>query len=193
MNCAEWEERIALYYGGDLPADETRAVEAHLADCAGCRLFAGGMKDALTVLQQAHADPLAGAHFAFVRARVLSRLAGERRGRRRWAWMYGAAAMAAAALLLAAGLWPRRPQRNAAPRIAPPVAAVSRPAPPEIHAAAVRIQRHPRRHFAAAKAHVAPAGPAAQPAKPLVVKLVTDDPNVVIYWITGKSGDGMND
>jgi hypothetical protein len=34
---------------------------------------------------------------------------------------------------------------------------------------------------------------AAAPDKPLLVKLVTDDPNVVIYWITDTKGDGMNE
>ncbi len=40
MNCAEWEEKIALYMGDDLAAGEVAAVVGHVGKCAGCaRLF----------------------------------------------------------------------------------------------------------------------------------------------------------
>ncbi|MBI2929320.1 MAG: zf-HC2 domain-containing protein [Verrucomicrobia bacterium] len=40
MACAEYEDRILEWQEGALPAAERRAVEEHLAACAGCRQFA---------------------------------------------------------------------------------------------------------------------------------------------------------
>ena len=37
MNCSRIEELLAPYLEGDLPADERRAVDAHLESCAECR------------------------------------------------------------------------------------------------------------------------------------------------------------
>ncbi len=76
MNCAHWEERIALYAGGDLPAAEAAEVERHLGDCPGCQLFASGLKESLQLLQGIHQEEIAPAHFAAVRARVMARLEG---------------------------------------------------------------------------------------------------------------------
>jgi anti-sigma factor RsiW len=36
MNCSRIEELLAQYLEGDLPADEWRAVDAHVASCAEC-------------------------------------------------------------------------------------------------------------------------------------------------------------
>ena len=32
----EWTDKLSDYLDGELPADEQRAVEAHLRDCASC-------------------------------------------------------------------------------------------------------------------------------------------------------------
>lgn len=37
MNCDAVRERLALWAGGDLPADELAAVDDHLAECPACR------------------------------------------------------------------------------------------------------------------------------------------------------------
>jgi anti-sigma factor RsiW len=37
MSCRRFEELVALRVGGDLPPREAPRVEAHLANCAGCR------------------------------------------------------------------------------------------------------------------------------------------------------------
>jgi hypothetical protein len=179
MNCGDWEERIALYCGGDLAAAEARAVEEHLADCAGCQAFAGGLQDSLETLREAHAEPIAEAHFAAVRARVMGELECPRRPWRRWAWVVGAAAVAAAATLAVALTTHRPAELPARPvEIAAPVKSA---AAPELVALRQPAKRRTRRRVVRARAP--------QPVEPLVVKLVTDDPNVVIYWITGKSGE----
>ena len=190
MNCANREEQIALYMGGDLTPVEAKEVERHLAECPGCQVFASGMRDSLKVLRDAHREGVTEAALAAVRTRVWSELAPRRRPLWRSPWVYG---LAAAALLLAM-VWmrPAGPRRRVeAPAkqiaIAPPP-----PAPePVVERAPVRVVRVGAR---ARRRHLAkPAGPplvAVSPdEKPLVVKMVTEDPDVVIYWITDTRGE----
>jgi len=174
MNCADWEERIALYAGSDLGPAKAAEVERHLAECAGCQMFAGGLKASLGLLRDAHGEALDAAHFAAVRSRVVAQLAHERRPLWRRAWVYGLAAVAAA-LLVALAL---RPSRWVAPRppevamVRPPAAATVRPTPPP---RPVRARHKPR--------------PKVAPGEPVLVRLVTDNPDVVIYWISETRGE----
>jgi hypothetical protein len=176
-------------------------------------------EETLNLLREAHQESIPEAHFAAVRARVLSQLAAEQqRPWRRWIWPY---ALVAAAAILAVAFWPkhavertrpseprlavhqpppaaaqplldrarvapaRRPRHTA---IAQPPLAVHQPAPaaarplPDLVAHAASARR-PRLTAIAAPYHVI--GPPAPP-QPMVVKLITNDPNVVIYWITGE-------
>src|SRR5688500_17869552 len=50
MNCAEWQERIALFAGDDLPLDEASAVEGHLSMCDGCRAFERDLSETRAML-----------------------------------------------------------------------------------------------------------------------------------------------
>jgi len=179
MNCSHWEERIALRAGGDLPPAEAVEVERHLRECAGCQVLASGLNQSLALLKEAHHEPLAAAHFSAVRARVVAELA---QGRPLWqgAWGYGLAA-AVVALLVMLALRPGETPERRTPVVAasyPPVIAVREPATP------------PRRSIARRKASRAPAPQVVPAPEPLIVKLQTDDPNVVIYWIADrKRGD----
>ncbi len=182
MNCRDWEERIALYTGGDLGPNQAAEVERHLGDCPDCQLFASGLKESLGLLQGIHQEPIAPAHFAAVRARVMAELEGAWLPWWRQAWVYGlAAAMAALFLMLA--LYPRAPvhPKQIAVQVPVPVPAVEVPVfPPrwcEEGAATSSAPRLARGRFERN------AGP------PIVVKALTDDPDVVIYWITDKSGE----
>jgi anti-sigma factor RsiW len=181
MNCANWEERIALYMGDDLGPAEAAQVERHLAECAGCQVFASGMRESLALLREAHGEEPGAAAYAAVRARVIGEL--ERRPMRRW--FFGLAAVAVTAALLAA-VW-MRPAKHVeqAHREAPqPQREVVIPQP-ETAIVPVRTPG-PRSRVQRAET------PAVKPVvadKPLVVKLVTDDPDVVIYWITDTKGE----
>jgi len=159
MHCKDWEERLALHVGGDLPADESSAVERHLAVCSGCQVLWSGMKQSLELLQGAHAEPLPPASYTAVRGRVLAELAA---GRRTW-WRWAAALAALAALLL---VWP---ERRVPPL--PPVALAHPPRPP------LYQPSHGR------KGVVPGHRPKPVLRQPLLVRLVTDDPDIVIYWI----------
>ena len=180
MNCKEWEERIALYAGGDVTPAETASVEKHMADCAQCRSFAAKLREQLSMLRAVHDEPIADAHFTALRTRVLSELNRVQPDwwRRRWIYAAGVAGIAILAILVA----PRH--RIEAPR--PPQVAIQ-PAPEKASVAdaavnpAVRpLVRHTRpRRLVASRAPVGPP----EPADPMVIKLMTNDPDVVIYWI----------
>lgn len=172
MNCRNWEERIALHAQGDLPAPEAAKTERHLADCPDCRQFAESLTQSLALLRAAHDEPLAPAHLAAVRTRVLDRIQTPPRSRR-LAWI-GAASAAAAALLVFLLI----PQPLAPPRlrpVPPPEPPIALAAPP---AAVSQLMKPPRR--------ARPKPRLRQPSEPLMVKLETDDPNVVIYWIANQ-------
>jgi hypothetical protein len=189
MNCRNWEERIALWAGGDLAPSEARDVEGHLTHCPDCQMFAGGINQSLETLRGAHAEPIAEAHFAAVRARVLAKLAADGRNRRKWVWL--AAAVTAAAVFGFATLMPPPAKKCGAV----PLACAGAPGP-AVQAKDTNTGQ-PRQAGQGPGPQTRRSAPLAQasrgrrrkpvvrPAKkpePLLVKLVTDDPDVVIYW-----------
>lgn len=199
MNCRNWEERLALYAGGDLPKDEAAEVERHLGECPGCQLFSSGLKESQELLQELHREPLAPAHFAAVRARVLAELERGRRPFWRRGWVLGFAAVAAALLVAPAVL------RRDVPPVRSLLAPGRRPTPksPEVAmehqpagsagglAAGVLVppgtpltQRVPR-----IATHQRRARPKAQLGEPVLIRMVSDNPDVVIYWIADTRGD----
>ncbi len=181
MNCRDWEEQLALHVGGDLAPKEAAEVERHLAGCAGCQVFWSGMKESLELLQGSHAEPIAPAHYAAVRGRVIAKLEAARWTWWRPKWAFGLLAVAAA-LVVALLVWPG-PKPEVLPRVAE---GVVRPAPPEpgiipvVPAPAPETRTSPRvRRVRRAEVPK----PVPEPRQPLLVRLTTADPNVVIYWI----------
>jgi len=138
-------------------------------------------QETLELLREAHREPIAEAHYAAVRARVLSKLAAEPRVWWRM-WAYGFAIVAVVALLLGRTPWSARDSPD------PLLALIERPtrvstvdqgARPTVG----RRKRLPHHRVTTPAAYQVIGPPAPQP---LVVKLVTNDPNVVIYWISGE-------
>jgi len=146
-------------------------------------------EETLELLREAHREPIPEAHYAAVRARVLSQLATERRPWSSGIWAYGFAAAALAALLIAA-FWPKQVAEPVGQALSPVNRALSQtglasalalaPAPVEVSLG--RRKRLPH-HIKGAAPYRVIGPPISQP---LVVKLVTSDPNVVIYWIAGE-------
>lgn len=137
-------------------------------------------EETLDLLRKAHADPIQEAHYAAVRARVMAEIAAGRRPARGW-WALAFLALAAAVLCLA--IWPRGgemalPMPVVRPPAAPAVARV------EIRPAAPAGRVHPVHRKPVIAGIVGP-----RISQPLVVKMVTDDPNVVIYWVTEGTGE----
>ncbi len=132
--------------------------------------------DALEILRHAHREEIPEAHYAAVRARVMAQIAVERKPFAWWKW---AACGLAAALVLA--VFAARPRHSAVVRpAAPQMTAMAPEAPPAPEPPAEPVLR-PRRRTVAVSRYRVVGPPVAQP--PLVVKMLTDDPDVVIYWI----------
>jgi hypothetical protein len=156
MTCSERERDLALYASGDLFEPE---LEQHVAGCATCSKYVEDMRALLGELagDAAPATPV-------IASVVLGRIR-----RRRYGWAAFAATAAAASVLIAVMV----------SMLSRPVETISvtlrAPAAPVVTLPVARGKAQPLRR---------PGKPAAPPAEPIVVKLVTDDPDVVIYWIT---------
>jgi len=174
MNCREWEERIALHAGGDLPHGEAAGTEAHLQDCPSCREFAAEMGVHGAWMREVHRELPAAADFAAVRAGVLKRLERKQRPAA-WGlvWAGGLTALAAMFLLL----W--HSSRREPARPAPQVAVARSPVPTVENPLTRPARRRHRAHVVRPK----------QTPEPLLVKLITDDPDVVIYLVVDSKGD----
>src|SRR5712692_4282140 len=79
VTCNEWEVRIERRGHGALAADEAGELEAHLAECAPCRAYAGLARGMERTMQTAGADLGERIDWARVRAGVDH---GARRARR---------------------------------------------------------------------------------------------------------------
>lgn len=173
-HCTEWEEPLALAAGGDLAPDERAAVDRHVAHCPACAEMLAGLEHTIGILEDAHAEAIADAHFAAVRARVLAQI--DSRPRRRWPW---AAALAASAVLFVLLLY--RPAPVPPP---PPLVAIAAPPAPSVARRPNRsltVAAPVKKHVRTRAASVSERFPAST--EPITVKLLTDDPNVVIYWL----------
>jgi hypothetical protein len=153
-------------------------------------------EDWVDLLRKTHEEPIAPAHYAAVRARVLAELGRERRlaWRRAWVW-----ALAAAVAVVAIMMFPRPAPvgRAGVPTsfVGPP--AFLLPTPPPIYGPAAplpRVAANPRpavrrRHdpLAQARQEGRPGGPFHL--EPVTIKLLTDDPNVIIYWVADRKGE----
>ncbi len=157
MSCTHLEERLALYAGGDLDPVEAAKIELHLNGCAECRAFLGEMNASLAALQT---ETLEWAAVDVMHQRTISAL-------RPAAFPFWRYAAAVAVVMGGLASWHFKPS---APIPLPVVsAAVTQPkmlpviAPVVVRAKkARRVEKH----------------------ESMVVKLQTDDPDVVIYWIT---------
>jgi len=161
MSCTRFEDQIALYVEGDLP--DAQGLAVHLEHCADCRGHLEALAESQAALKDLRHEPVDPAVLAAVRARVMERVMAPRRI---WGWRVALAAVAAAVVLVA--LLEREPVRPIAPLPKLQVPAAVPPPPPVVRAALPPKRR---------------ARPRVAEPEPLVVKIVTDDPDIVIYWI----------
>ena len=202
MNCAEFEERIALFVENDLSDAEVTAVDRHLESCAQCREFAAGLRESQSMLKALRREPIDDAVFGDVRGKVIRRVSNARPA---MTWPKYAIAAMLLVMLAAAALWRTRPAATVGvPAVTAhigPGTALSRPtattsvqdAPP---IAKMTVRHRRAKGQANANAHLArqniqqtkPTHPRAVNSEPLVVKLLTNDPQVVIYWLVDQNG-----
>jgi hypothetical protein len=177
MSCSKFETDIALYAGGDLPAGRIARIESHLAECAGCRALAEELRAGQALLGELRDEPLEDAMVAHVRRRVMAEVGATTRRPSRLYWKL---AWAAALVLAAVLVWSRHPVKHApVARVEPSHVTPVTPAP--------QVRIVPARHGVVRRRRRAPA---AQPGPPLLVQFVTDDPNIVVYWLIDQKPQG---
>jgi len=158
MTCQECELRLAE---GELGA----AVEDHLLECAECRALGEELRENAIALAAMREEELPCG------ARNLSRgrLQGGSLGARRWTPVAVAAALVLLALVL-----PRH-RREVPPPPVPVVAVVPTPTLVPAPPVAAAVARKPRRKTVRLEP--------ARPEETFMVKMLTPDPDVVVYWI----------
>jgi hypothetical protein len=151
-------------------AAEDPAAAEHLSGCHACREFAHALSDNAAAMRSIVVDEAA---YTAMRARVMEAVQAKRRVG--WLWGAGAAAVTASVVLV----WLTAALR--VPEAPHPQAITYRIAPPDVPVAVVprMVNRRPARR--------------AEPRRPLTaIKLLTDDPNIVIIWLVdNKQGDSL--
>jgi anti-sigma factor RsiW len=167
MNCSDWEREIA----GEA---ECEGLEEHLQGCEHCAAFARELEANRVALRELVAPAAA---FDAVRRRVLQQIQAKKRRAVWWGWSAVAAAACVAILCVS----------FVAPRMRNPLA----PEPFEANMDPPAIQWTPKPiHHRSSGRLTAKAAPA-QKTEPFVVKMLTNDPNVIIIWLVDQKGDSL--
>ena len=171
MNCEECMRGLAGEETG------TPGMESHLAQCPACRNYAADLDADRRMLGTLR--DVAPAALVAVRRRVSARIARERAARSVWRWSAGLAACLAVVFSVVI---------RGVPEESPPKPGVAFHAigPPEAWEARI-VARPARRRRASVPAPVRELATATQPLK---IKILTGDPDVVIYWLVDNEGGG---
>jgi anti-sigma factor RsiW len=191
------ENDVALYLEGDLSPAKARNVEAHLAVCAACRDLAADLRDSQALLKSLRQDTVSSVALASVRARVVAEISTRTVRRPWWRWVYaaaGAAFVAAVGVALVLDMG-----NDVAQTVKPETARSAEPASlvreiPTVPFAATAVSKPKKVQVKVRQPRpeaIAEAEIPADPPKPLVVKLLTDDPNIVIYWLVDQNGGAL--
>jgi anti-sigma factor RsiW len=195
MNCTDFEKLIALHVESDLPERKGAAVAEHLNACRNCQEFAERLKASQAMLKSLAQESVDEAALQQLHRRVLNGLEAEVQSPPPSLWRYAlGAGLVAAMVFTAIMLWhPIHPsvrkgstQAPAASPLLPKESATkdtiqaSNPVHRDLVRTAKVKRALPRR--AHSQNSLTASVKSQQPA-PLMVKLVTDDPNVVIYWL----------
>ena len=164
MSCERMELAIALRAEGDLPAAEAAEVAAHTVKCSACAEFERELLASQTALKETALETVDDSVYRSMRARIMEK-AAERE--RRWFPIWVLAPVTATALLTVAVIRTdevRGPFPPSVPK-APPVTES------RFERAAIRRAPGPRPALRT------------RTQDSLMLKLVSDEPDVVIYWL----------
>jgi anti-sigma factor RsiW len=185
MTCSNFEKLIALDVEGDLPKQEVGSLTDHLQTCPHCLEFAEKLQASQALLKELGQEAPDEATLQEVRRGILNRLSAEAAPTMFPVWRLALGAGLVTLLILGTIIFFRRPAGTPVTqaKVQRPTAteAMRRtPAPPPLSPA-----HNPKkvRPVAATKSFSgALRASAKQRPEPLMVKLFTDNPNVVIYW-----------
>ncbi len=207
MNCAAIGELIALYVEGDLPEPQRISVESHLQGCAACRDVTGDLRESQSILKEFRLGAVNAAVLAEVRQRVLEEV-GDMQPAPAWVLMMHrlifaglrhktAIAGFALAVLISGGVWFGQTrltgQRESIAQIEAPstTAAASLPQRPASVAQIVKRAK-PLKTSAVAAPEISTVLlteepiPSESSVSESPMKFVTDDPDIIIYWLPTK-------
>ncbi len=173
MNCAKWEGWAALSAGDDLAEAEVRSLTKHVAGCAACREFAAGLALSQAALRELRDEVPDATEYVRLREAVMRRVSASRAA----GWRPYAIA-AGLLVMISAGYWEVRQDRSLMIAVQKPDR-VDAPVAPSLPVSERRPLGSGRRR------HHKP-----NPEPPLVVKFVTDDPEVTIIWLVDQKGEG---
>jgi hypothetical protein len=207
MNCRHSEHELALYVEGDLPPDKVSEVDVHLVSCVLCRELVEELRETQSVFKSMKQEAVSPQALAHLRTRVLGEVAA-RNLRCGWGrWVYALAGVGIV-LAVSVGVVTRNPHRGAK--------VVSDPLPPlaalplyqgesggvDSARLTLPLAKGESREAAGGRSYTLlkngkaktklmtrhePQIPSGPP-KEITVKLLTDDPNVVIYWLVEQNG-----
>jgi hypothetical protein len=206
MNCSRWRRLAALAAGEDLNPAQEAGLTAHLEACASCRKLHRELRRDLDHLRALDAAGIGTGEPASVRGAVMTRIEKRRPAFGMPVPSHLAAAVAVVLLVGTLGVlrWrggdsggTRRPEiaeTTSAAEVVPSALAPPDPVPetapgtsvPEVTTAG-RITREPRSPRSKSPDPLTPQRVAA--AEPMTMKILTDDPEVVIYWIVEAKGE----
>jgi hypothetical protein len=204
-----------LYVEGDSAASTAGQIEAHLLTCTSCRDLAVELRETQAALKSLRQDFVSPAALSSVRNQVLAEI-GRRGAKPLWGrWVYAiAGAVFVAVMVITLATYGRKPAPEVQPvaktdsSFAPPMETTP-PSDSVVYSSPSKTSSRPVKrlpqHGVQKRGEVAPdravhsstaevetiAGADASPEKPskqVVVKLLTDDPNVVIYWLVDQNG-----
>ncbi len=186
MNCADFERLIALDAEGDLPKQMAANVSAHLRTCRQCQEFAVKLETSQTLLKELGQEAPDEATLQEVRRAVLNRLPSEPDSKSFPVWRLAFGAAVVAILILTVPAL-RRPSRTPSPGIiAKTQVQLTGEAMRQSPALPPRASAQGSKGARVVKPRKPLSGPLYARAKrqpePLMVKLLTDNPKVVIYW-----------
>jgi len=191
MSC-NFEALVALHVDGDLDESERQRVESHLRTCAECWDLAEDLRESQAIFKSIRQDLPNQAMLSAVRARVLEDVAGMESGG--WFGRFflmgfrQKATLAGIALLIVGGgaLWlARKPEALIVPALPVAVSLEVVPEPVTSPVSSPPAARRPR-----IQRQRPVATPQDQePQQQVTIRLLTDDPNVIIYWLGDEKGD----
>ena len=201
MKCGYSEKDIALFVERDLAQLKVREIEEHLETCDACRELAEELRETQSVFKSLKQDMVSAGALASVRTKVLAEVgAGNvKAGWGRWVYALAGAAFVAV-MAIGVAQYMRKPDAQVQQVVkSDPQPAASQPAVPitrgtvteSIPASVIQKTRAKVKASVPLTEGVAPAEIPTEPPKQLVVKLLTEDPNIVIYWLVDQNGGAL--
>lgn len=168
MNCLQMRDHITLYLSDDLSSQDTAIVQTHLKTCDSCQAYHADMREMMDDLQHLHTMDVPSGSLSHLQAKVMTTLDAPSTKR---AWLRPSLALGTAALVaIVIGV--------------SFVKNIDSPAPSEWTQAlapeSIVTREKPNEQTATKRITLAATTP--EKAPPLIVKLYTNDPDIVIYW-----------